>query len=499
MVAIRIARAHRVTMKRSFDKIESFGSHINSRSYVDGRNSPHRDRNVKEVSSVVVRNLPARLKTGINFYKKSLSSLLNSNASSSDVNWADSIEYYQGIKNIVYVPNERDIQQVKEYINEISKKYAASNKDSSQALYSKLNALSEKYINENPNLDAGYFSIVPGSSSASIDNAVKKEFDFKVKDIKNSHFPTIFCPPKSTNFEYISNSLQLVNEKKTILFSIDIEAYEFDSNVITEIGITIYDPRENYQQPTIFPVFQKYHIIIEESLFLKNKKFVCDFKDCYLHGESYVLKLVEAKNFIQNLINFYLKSSNEADRTWERALVGHNVKGDLNWLKNIGIKLPELDFTLTEKDNSDAVHVLDTQIFYQHNFYDKYSSLGKILKLFNISHSFLHNAGNDSYYTLKALIYMNDINFRRNQRLDDIESVQKNIIQLMERDKTEKRIIPMSYNVLIKEVQEEKNTVSHKHQHKKQNAKRLIHQTEFNGIVWFNKGIDAFKYSIGQR
>ncbi|CAI4056427.1 hypothetical protein SKDZ_03G0330 [Saccharomyces kudriavzevii ZP591] len=321
--------------------------------------------------------------------------------------------------------------------------------------------------------------------------------------VKRTSWRTVEAYPGSDEFAYLEKCIRLMASQRAICFCLDIEAFEANQNVITEIGISIYDPREN-MVPSMLPITKNYHLIIEESLELRNQKWVCDYKDCYLLGESYVLKLKECARFIQSLINYYLVPVTEQDRTWSRALIGHHVSGDLKWLETIGVKFPgrgyegRLNHTLLPADGPGSVDVfvLDTEQFYRKSYGEKGSSLGKILRLFEIPHAFLHNAGNDAYYTLRLLMKFCDINFRRATGMDDVLKVMGQVRTWGERDLREPKVVPMSYAISIEEAAA-KNRMHRKGV--KSNRKERVCQTEFGGLTYFGTGRDAFASTLPTR
>lgn len=111
--------------------------------------------------------------------------------------------------------------------------------------------------------------------------------------------------PGGSQFKYLCKTIELLSSNKTICFAIDVEAFEFDTDIVTEIGIAIYDPRENIY--SLMPIIRSYHLIVAEALPLRNKKFVCDFKDCFLLGESLVLPLEQCVGVHSVVDNFYMK------------------------------------------------------------------------------------------------------------------------------------------------------------------------------------------------
>ncbi|AJQ33343.1 Gfd2p [Saccharomyces cerevisiae YJM1401] len=317
--------------------------------------------------------------------------------------------------------------------------------------------------------------------------------------VRKTFWPMVESHSRSNEFAYLEKCIRLMASQRAICFCLDIEAFETNQNVITEIGISIYDPREN-MVPSMVPITKNYHLIIEESLELRNQKWVCDYKDCYLLGESYVLSLKECVHFIQSLINYYLVPVTEEDKTWSRAFVGHHVSGDLKWLETIGVKFPgrgyegHLDHTLllAETPGDLDVFILDTEQFYRKSYGEKGSSLGKILRLFEIPHAFLHNAGNDAYYTLHLFMKFCDINFRKISGMDDVLKVMGQVKVWGERDVREPKVVPMSYAISIEEAV--KNRTYRKGV--KSSRKERVCQTEFGGLTYFGTAKDAFTSTL---
>ena len=452
------------------------------------------------VSEMNVRGLPMNTGTGANVYKQARNKIVNKLGN--ERNWIDEIEYFKDIRLVGYDSKYSRIDLIDGYLRCIKTKYSVLNKHSTTLLNSKIDICDAKYSKR---FGKRYPEILTFLKEAKKKNGavkelddIKKEYDGEIRKIKDEHLPMINAAPGNSNFEYLQNSIKLLSSNKTVCMSIDVEAYEFDIDIVTEIGISIYDPRENLI-PSMVPIYRNYHLIVEESLPLRNKKWVCDFKDCYLNGESLVLKLNQCVEFLQSLINYYMSVETMEDRSWERAFVGHNIKGDISWLRKIGVKIPseeKLDYAV-ERIGEGQIYVLDTEKFYKANFGDKGCSLGKILRLFEIPHSFLHNAGNDSFYTLKLMIYMSNINLRKKLGIDNIANTQRRIRELLAREKQEDKIVPMSYSILINEVNQAHLAKRAKldPQGGSKKKKELVHQTEFGGSVWFDNAQNAFRYN----
>lgn len=205
------------------------------------------------------------------------------------------------------------------------------------------------------------------------------------------------------SFIGLTECLRMGTSLMDTFISIDIEAFEFSQQKITEIGISIYDPLK--EALSFVPNFTNIHILIKEHLHLRNGKYVVDNKDRYLCGNSIILTKNEALKFIQSLLDHYLISRYET-HGMNSILVGHDIKGDIKWLKQLGLHLPA------------NVKSLDTQIISRLSNGSNQLGLGKILNRYGIPHSYLHNAGNDAYFTLLLLLKLVDVGFRKTQKID---------------------------------------------------------------------------------
>lgn len=250
------------------------------------------------------------------------------------------------------------------------------------------------------------------------------------------------------------------NLHDTIYISIDIEEYEV-GHAITEIGITIYDPRENggydingNYLSTNMPTFRKYHIIIDEEITSRNSRYVLCKKSESLFNETYILTKEETKKFLQNIWDRYFNNDNITNRGFKCALVGQSVDGDIKSLKK-NFKLQskyEFDYNLQLKSvlakNSKKILVYDTQKISERLLFSA-NSVKKQLRFLNIPHGSLHNALNDSYFTLISFLTMTDINSRLNLKLDDpIELLKRYTLMNLIR-KHPQKVLPMEviYNI----------------------------------------------------
>ncbi|SCU95576.1 LAFA_0G01068g1_1 [Lachancea sp. 'fantastica'] len=366
-------------------------------------------------------------------------------------------KHFKDLTNVSYTPFPARDAHITNYLGLIGKSYRKQEKRSEQELMKKSEALVGKLSEEAPESE----------SDLDRENRIRKA----LRKLENAHTPKVNTVPGRTEFDHLSNAIEYLSSQKTICFCVDVEAFERNTNVVTEIGISIYDPRES--QFSTVPILRTYHLIVAESLKLRNGRFVCDLKDCFLKGESYVMSLSNCVKFIQTLINYYMVPATAAEHTWKRAFVGHNVKGDLKWLCSIGVQLPNtIDYNFSQSKSPLTVNVIDTERLFRSSYGSKGSSLGKILRLFEVPHAFLHNAGNDAYYTLKLALHMCDVQHRNLLEMDDLYAVVDKIETWAKRDTMEAKILPLSYvNAAI-----EFTDPSIK--------KKTVHQTEFGGCVW---------------
>ncbi|KAK9712696.1 hypothetical protein K7432_006973 [Basidiobolus ranarum] len=175
----------------------------------------------------------------------------------------------------------------------------------------------------------------------------------------------------------LGKAQRAISKREYMFIAIDIESYEEDHSYITEVGWTMYN--------SVDEVFLDKHYIIKENVHLRNGNYVADNKDRFIFGKSVCTTLL---NTVADL---------EAD--WKSGypaiLVGHDVKNDLDYLRKMGANI------------SEPIDVFDTTSLYMAltESHQK-QKLSKILNGLGIEYNFLHNAGNDSHYTMEAFLAM---------------------------------------------------------------------------------------------
>ncbi|OBA20890.1 hypothetical protein METBIDRAFT_41865 [Metschnikowia bicuspidata var. bicuspidata NRRL YB-4993] len=193
----------------------------------------------------------------------------------------------------------------------------------------------------------------------------------------------------------IQKQMDRVFTRSSALFCVDVEAWEHDTKQITEIGISIYDP--SFQELALVPNIKTYHIRIAEGINFKNGDYVPDHSANFSGGDSYVFSRLQARSLLQALINFYFGPN----YPFFCSLVGHDLKGDIKWLENLGVSI------------SRNVRKLDTQTLFSYTHGRDRASLKNALRTLNQPYAFLHNAGNDAYYTILLALKLCDPGVRR--------------------------------------------------------------------------------------
>ncbi len=160
------------------------------------------------------------------------------------------------------------------------------------------------------------------------------------------------------------------------LFCMDLEFCE-NSGALTEVGVATWLQKSKEMKV--------YHFVVANTYHLRNGQHVPDHKDDFQYGESQVLPLDLVEASVESLLA-------ETDY-----LVGHAFANDKAFLAQCGY------FENTE--------VLDTQhLAPLHLLKNQRLSLGNVVRAtLNEEPAFLHNGGNDAYYTLKSLLKMAEV------------------------------------------------------------------------------------------
>lgn len=194
---------------------------------------------------------------------------------------------------------------------------------------------------------------------------VKKSYTLEEREINKDNAKV---RNKKKSLDSIVRMEEIFQSEDKILF-FDIEAYERNQKIITEIGFVMVKNSK---------IIEKEHIIIKENYDFKNGRYVEDNKDNYLFGESISMSLPEALKIIESKIH-------ESD-----TLIGHGIRNDFKYLSKEGIKIDKIKSTKKVVDTDTCSYLLG----------DSYQSLSikNCLIERGIDSEGLHNAGNDAQY-----------------------------------------------------------------------------------------------------
>ncbi|RKF75378.1 putative qde-2-interacting protein [Golovinomyces cichoracearum] len=196
-------------------------------------------------------------------------------------------------------------------------------------------------------------------------------------------------------------------ESSVIFISVDIEAWERDSRIITELGFATLDTRDILSVPpgergiNWRSYIRPRHFRIEEHRFYTNGDFVAGCGDRFEFGKSEFISIKDVSQVISDCFRHPFSGSGKEDVTSEEhqrkiVLVGHDIKSDIRFLKTVNFDVYGLQNLHEIVDSALMFRVLKRDM--------NTRSLGSILADVGIIGWNLHNAGNDAVYTLQAVI-----------------------------------------------------------------------------------------------
>ncbi|EPS42866.1 hypothetical protein H072_3232 [Dactylellina haptotyla CBS 200.50] len=198
----------------------------------------------------------------------------------------------------------------------------------------------------------------------------------------------------------IQNRLKMLKSAREIVtggqdfafFSIDVESWEKNHDIITEVGITRYLPRKGgWMINSSSNEIESDHIIIKEHRFYKNGDYVADASGNFEFGDSRFVPLTDLKATIAS----FMKTPSTIERQF--VLVGHDVNVDIEYLRKLGYDLETIGFAVV----FDTVEMWKAMAGTLNGI-----SLNRLCGELNIPAWNLHNAGNDARYTMTAFLEM---------------------------------------------------------------------------------------------
>ncbi|KAI0774246.1 hypothetical protein C8Q74DRAFT_1269130 [Fomes fomentarius] len=189
--------------------------------------------------------------------------------------------------------------------------------------------------------------------------------------------------------------------------AMDFEAWDRDHTVLTEFGWRIVQWVDQQQ------VTEHGHLVVHEHRPF-TQYYVPDHRNRYNFSRSEDVNKGEFKQRICDMVSKYRAVG-------PLFLVFHGSSQDVKYLKSDAIKAFERDDRLPDSPQDGEVYVIDTAEMFAalEGESNDTRSLLRVCSLLKIDTMFLHNAGNDAYYTLDAMISMasgDPIDQQREQR-----------------------------------------------------------------------------------
>jgi len=256
----------------------------------------------------------------------------------------------------------------------------------------------------------------------------------------------------------VSDPAPYPSDMDVVFISIDIESYERNHSLVTEIGVSTLDTRDIARMPPGIGasewrnLIRARHFRITEHAHLNNTEFVHGCADKFGQGKSEFISIQHAPATVASCFKepfskpqVTAEDKLEATHNFEHQsekrniiFVGHNPGADIGYLKQMGYDMTTL---------SNLVEVMDTALLHRCLTQEiNPRSLGGILADLDIAGWNLHNAGNDAFYTLEAMLAI---------CVKDAQSWGKNEVTEEQRKVVEERIAE------AKRVAEEKTREEH--------------------------------------
>jgi hypothetical protein len=190
-----------------------------------------------------------------------------------------------------------------------------------------------------------------------------------------------------------------------VFVCLDCEAFEWDQEKVTEVGVAILDTRDTWDlEPSappeaIMEKVQGAHFRPTEYSRLANKKFVRGCPTAFGFGSSTWVRLVDTALILRRIFRNPTQMSDSArfdleisDTQRDVIVVGHGLDNDDKYLRHLGFSISSV---------SNIIGNIDTQKIARPK---PPIGLQALLSALSIDAVNLHNAGNDAVYTMQAFV-----------------------------------------------------------------------------------------------
>ncbi|MCJ1462292.1 hypothetical protein MMC07_000892 [Pseudocyphellaria aurata] len=210
-------------------------------------------------------------------------------------------------------------------------------------------------------------------------------------------------------------SQRATSESWVLFVSVDVEAFEYDQSLITEIGISTLDTKDlvgiqpGVRGSTWVGRIRSHHFRVREHGHLVNRKHVAGCPGKFDFGESGWISIKDVSSILE--YNCHPARPSHSGEMYRVVLVGHDVSGDVKYLSQIGVNIVEMF--------SDCIDTSD--LYKASNRDNRQCSLSGLLLRYGIAARNLHNAGNDARFTLCVMIAMALDHFQNKRSSKDWE------------------------------------------------------------------------------
>lgn len=185
-----------------------------------------------------------------------------------------------------------------------------------------------------------------------------------------------------------------------VIVSLDAEWFEHDPEYVTELGVTILDPRKikDRSQPwEILKATTNHHVRVKANAHLINGEMCAGHPEDFQFGKTSFVDMNEAK---ETLASSFIHIDG-LGRPRPVIFLGHAVDNDTKTIEDrFGLDIDKLGV---------VVATVDTQSIAQETRLaatGRPIGLGSLLAKFDIVENYLHNAGNDIVCTMVAALLM---------------------------------------------------------------------------------------------
>ncbi|KAI5781665.1 hypothetical protein DFH27DRAFT_307447 [Peziza echinospora] len=193
-----------------------------------------------------------------------------------------------------------------------------------------------------------------------------------------------------------TKAIEVPSQKPAYFVCIDIESWERDHSLVTEIGISTLDTTPllptfgTNTYATVLPHMKYRHIRITEHKNLRNGRYVNDNADRFDFGKTEFHPLASIPRILAEIF-----AAPTPDH--HVCFVAHDAPTDLKYLTSA--------FKFNARENVPKLKVFDTAELYKTIVGAKDTmALGKMLLSLKLEPWNLHNAGNDAAFTLRSFV-----------------------------------------------------------------------------------------------